>query len=64
MPEHIHVLIEIQTKHSVAQVSGYIKGKNAILISRNYMEYGGISAGRTSLGVQGGRVGLSSLGGF
>ena len=36
-PDHIHALIEIPPKYSVAQVAGYIKGKSAIAIARNYM---------------------------
>jgi putative transposase len=35
--DHIHALIEIPPKYSVAQVVGYIKGKSAIAIARNYM---------------------------
>ena len=36
-PDHIHMLIEIPPKYAVAQVVGYIKGKSAIAIARNYM---------------------------
>jgi putative transposase len=36
-PDHIHALIEIPPKYSVAQVVGYIKGKSAIAIARNYL---------------------------
>ena len=36
MVDHIHVLIEIPPKYSVAQVVGYIKGKSAIHIARMY----------------------------
>ena len=36
--DHVHILIEIPPKHSVSQVVGYIKGKSAIYIAR---EYGG-----------------------
>ena len=36
-PDHIHMLIEIPPKYSVAQVVGYIKGKSAVAIARNYM---------------------------
>jgi putative transposase len=36
-PDHIHMLIEIPPKHSVAQVVGYIRGKSAIHIARTYM---------------------------
>jgi putative transposase len=35
--DHIHVLMEIPPKYSVAQVIGYIKGKSAISIARTYM---------------------------
>jgi len=45
--DHVHVLISIPPKYSVAQVVGYIKGKSAIHIARNYlgqkMNYGGMS---------------------
>ena len=36
-PDHVYMLIEIPPKYSVAQVVGYIKGKSAIAIARNYM---------------------------
>jgi putative transposase len=36
-PDHIHMLIQIPPKHSVARVTGCIKGKSAIAIARNYM---------------------------
>jgi len=35
-PDHIHMLIAIPPKYSVAQVVGYIKGKSAIAIARNH----------------------------
>ena len=31
MPDHVHIMISIPPKYSVAQVIGYIKGKSAIL---------------------------------
>ena len=34
--DHVHMLISIPPKYSVAQVVGYIKGKSAIYISRNF----------------------------
>lgn len=34
--DHVHMVISIPPKHSVAQVIGYIKGKSAIHIARNY----------------------------
>lgn len=37
MPDHVHMLISIPPKFSVAQVVGYIKGKSAIYIARNYL---------------------------
>ncbi len=36
MPDHVHALISIPPKYSVSQVVGYIKGKSAIHIARNY----------------------------
>nr|MCH9691210.1 IS200/IS605 family transposase [Gammaproteobacteria bacterium] len=38
MPDHVHMMISIPPKYSVAQVIGYIKGKSAIHIARVYME--------------------------
>ncbi len=35
--DHIHILISIPPKYSVANVVGYIKGKSAIYIARNFM---------------------------
>lgn len=37
MPDHVHMLISIPPKYSVAQVVGYIKGKSAIQIARNFL---------------------------
>lgn len=37
MWDHVHMLISIPPKYSVAQVVGYIKGKSAIHIARTYM---------------------------
>ncbi|MCF8093472.1 MAG: IS200/IS605 family transposase [Desulfotignum sp.] len=36
MGDHVHMLIVIPPKYSVAQVVGYIKGKSAIHIARTY----------------------------
>ena len=36
MPDHVHMLISIPPKYSVAQVMGYLKGKSAIHIARVY----------------------------
>ena len=37
MSDHVHMLISIPPKYSVAQVVGFIKGKSAIHIARNYL---------------------------
>jgi putative transposase len=37
MADHVHVLISIPPKYSLAQIVGFIKGKSAISIARNYM---------------------------
>ena len=34
--DHVHMMISIPPKYSVAQVAGYIKGKSAIHIARAY----------------------------
>jgi len=34
--DHVHMLISIPPKYSVSQVMGFIKGKSAIAIARNY----------------------------
>jgi len=36
--DHVHMMISIPPKYSVAQVVGYIKGKSAIYIARNFGE--------------------------
>ena len=36
-PDHVHILISIPPKYSVAQVMGFIKGKSAIHIARAYL---------------------------
>ena len=35
--DHVHILLSIPPKYSVSQVVGFIKGKSAIAIARNYM---------------------------
>ena len=46
-PDHIHMLISIPPKYSVAHVIGYMKGKSAIHIARTYLgqrkNYNGMS---------------------
>lgn len=36
MADHVHMLLSIPPKYSVAQVVGFIKGKSAIHIARNF----------------------------
>ena len=36
MPDHVHMCISIPPKYSVAQVIGYIKGKSAIAVARQF----------------------------
>jgi putative transposase len=36
MGDHVHMLVSIPPKYSVAQVVGFIKGKSAIYIARNF----------------------------
>ncbi len=35
--DHVHMLVAIPPKYSVAQVVGYLKGKSAIHIARSYL---------------------------
>lgn len=36
LPDHVHMLISIPPKYSVSSVVGYIKGKSALYIARQY----------------------------
>ena len=36
MGDHIHICISIPPKHAVSKVMGYIKGKSAIMIARQF----------------------------
>ena len=36
MPDHVHIMLAIPPKYSVAQVVGFMKGKSAIQIARNF----------------------------
>ena len=38
MADHVHMMVSIPPKYSVAQVVGYIKGKSAIHIARTFGE--------------------------
>jgi putative transposase len=39
MADHVHMLVSIPPKYSVAQVVGFVKGKSAIHIARNFSGY-------------------------
>lgn len=45
--DHVHMLVSIPPKYAVSQVIGYMKGKSAIHVARNYLgqrkNYGGMS---------------------
>ena len=36
MQDHVHMMISIPPKHAVASIIGYIKGKSAIAIARQF----------------------------
>ncbi len=36
MPDHVHMLLSIPPKYSVSQIVGFIKGKSAIHIARDF----------------------------
>jgi len=36
LPDHVHIMLSIPPKYSVSQVVGFIKGKSAIQIARNF----------------------------
>ena len=36
MPDHVHVCVSISPKHSVSSILGFVKGKSAIQIHRQY----------------------------
>ena len=38
MPDHVHMMIAIPPKYAVSQVVGFIKGKSAIYVAREYGE--------------------------
>ena len=46
MADHVHIMISSPPKYAVAQVMGYIKGKSAIHIAR---QFGGIRRNFTGL---------------
>ena len=47
MPDHIHLLLSVPPKFSIAMTIGYLKGKSAIRIHRELMKTEGTLFGRT-----------------
>ena len=47
MPDHIHLLLSIPPKYSVAHTIGYLKGKSAIRIHRSILKTKGTLLGRS-----------------
>ena len=54
-PDHIHMLISIPPKYSVAQIMGYLKGKSSLMIIMSYELWTmrSIIASETGLSVSG-----------
>ena len=53
MPDHVHMLVSIPPKYSVAEVIGFIKGKSSIWIAQNIerkaKNFTGTSSGRVDI---------------
>ena len=47
MPDHVHKLLSVPPKYSIAHAIGYLKGKSAIRIHRNVMKTKGTLFGRS-----------------
>jgi len=47
MPDHIHMLLSVPPKHSIAMTVGYLKGKSAVRIHRELLKTKGTLFGRT-----------------
>ena len=37
MPDHVHMLISVPPKYRLSDVVGFVKGKSAIYVARNFM---------------------------
>ena len=46
MPDHVHMLLSIPPRYSVANVVGFLKGKSAIRMHRDLLRYKGAMFGR------------------
>lgn len=38
MPDHVHICIEIPPKYAVSSIIGFLKGKSAIMIARQFLK--------------------------
>lgn len=47
MPDHIHMLLSVPPKYSIAMTVGYLKGKSAVRIHRELLRTQGTLFGRT-----------------
>lgn len=47
MPDHIHMVLSIPPKYSVAMTMGYLKGKSAVRINRELLKTKGTLFGRS-----------------
>ena len=52
MPDHIHMLLSVPPKYSVAMTIGYLKGKSAMRIHRELLKTKGTLFGRAFLGTR------------
>jgi len=46
MPDHIHMLLSVPPKYSIAMTMGYLKGKSAVRIHREILRTEGTLFGR------------------
>ena len=47
MPDHIHMVLSVPPKYSIAMAIGYLKGKSAVRIHRQVLKTKGTLFGRT-----------------
>ena len=47
MPDHVHMLLSVPPKYSIAHTIGFLKGKSAVRIHRNVMKTKGTLFGRS-----------------
>ena len=47
MPDHVHMLLSVPPKYSIAHAIGFLKGKSAVRIHRNVLKAKGTLFGRS-----------------